>query len=301
MKPKIKSTVSLCLVFPLITSFVWLAGFADTVAPQMPYDDIVYFNHNYPVQHNSQQIITPAGSPEVYGPIPIEEFLASDRAALMDPEERRVMEEKLQKMKKYDEEKVTLEIVDFTFEPIQKAEGPVLSFKENYDSVVYISEVLRFYEITLEGLEDRASAIVRGRLGDDAMIACDPRDESPRYNVVSLEILDVYKGNLKIGETIKIIEPYYIKDRILWARGNYLPSRPNQEYIFFLGNQAINPSAEEAKGAHFIMHYERGRYLVPEEDRYRAGSYSREELSLGELDTELYMNLYQDVINTYLQ
>lgn len=168
---------------------------------------------------------------------------------------------------------------------------------KDYDKVKHITGALLFYETTLEGLEERAYTIVKGRLGDDAMNVYDTRDGFPMYTSVSLEISDVYKGELKREETIKIIEPYCVENRILWSFGNYLTSKPNQEYIFFLGDQ----STELAPGVHFVIHQERGRYLVPNDDQLSAESYSREELSLGELDDELYISLYQDVIDAYMK
>jgi len=179
----------------------------------------------------------------------------------------------------------------------------------HYESVQYASMSLRYFETTLKGLEDRSSNVVKGRLGDDAKTAYATwggLSPFPVYSVVSLKITDVILGNLKVGEVIKIIEPYYIDNRVLWTYSNYLPSIANREYIFFLGNQAIDKAPKGCEYAYFVIHDERGRYLVPSEERDSTGhlsanDYKREDLSLGEMNIDLYMQLYQDVIDAYIK
>ena len=178
----------------------------------------------------------------------------------------------------------------------------------DYDEVQHISQVLLYYETTLDGLESRAANIVRGRIsGDSEMIFSRSNNingrPSPLYSVISLDLTEVIKGELVAGETIRIIEPFYIDNRILYTRGNYLPSREGQEYVFYLHTPA--PESDSASlgivGAHFVLHQDRGRYLVPSESQLEAGSFTREELSLGEKDTDIYMNLYQEVIDAYMK
>ena len=175
-----------------------------------------------------------------------------------------------------------------------------------YDKVQYIEPTVLYYANTLEGLQEKSYNIVKGRLGDDSSTVTALLGRgmpTPVYSIVSLDVVEVIKGDLKGGQEIKIIEPYYISNRILWTMGNYLPSKANQEYIFFL-DYPIDESEgapEGCVGAYFVLHEERGRYLVPSADRSLADGFTREELSLGEKNTDLYMTLYNEVINTYLR
>ncbi|MEL7623726.1 MAG: hypothetical protein AAGU12_09065 [Clostridiales bacterium] len=179
-----------------------------------------------------------------------------------------------------------------------------------YDSIEYTNPVLAYYETTLDGLESRASNIVRGVVSNDArnVLHYFPGiDPIPLYSAITFEVLEVIQGDgdVKAGDIMTILEPYYIIDRILVTRGNYLPSTPHQEYIFFLGNR-VPDTLEEGygpqgyEGAHFVIHCERGRYLVPNGEVPNIKAYSNKELSLGEQDTELYRSLYQEVVDAYL-
>ena len=180
---------------------------------------------------------------------------------------------------------------------------------KGYFKVSYLSGTLAFFDITLDDIERRAVCIVAGRVYSDAETVFSIKSDvsldygRPLYSVVSLEITKVIKGDLKEGEIIKIIEPYYITGNTLFTFGNYLPSKPEQEYIFFLGKQRErSPSLpERAIGAHSVINLERGRYLVPSDRRSDLHKYSRSDLSLGKLDIDIYMQIYQDVVDAYLK
>ncbi len=187
---------------------------------------------------------------------------------------------------------------------IAKCAGLPGSNQEGYGRVEYRSPCLAYYETTLEGLEFRASNIVKGVLEDDSRTVYSTRNRSapqPMYSAVTLEILEVIKGDLKMGDRITIIEPFYIEDCVLVTSSNYLPSKPNQEYFFYLGNQITDLGPEGYEGAHFIIHGERGRYLVPSDEKLSVQEYSRKDLSLGGQDNGLYLELYQEVVNAYMK
>jgi hypothetical protein len=59
-------------------------------------------------------------------------------------------------------------------------------------------------------------------------------------------------------------------------------------------------ATESFDGAHFVVHGERGRFLVPDSSAVDIHSFSRTDLSLGEQDTSLYMSLWQEVIDAYM-
>ena len=169
--------------------------------------------------------------------------------------------------------------------------------QERYDEVIYTSASNR-YARAFDDLVNRSNNIVRGRIADDSKIVFQTHIG---HNLVSLEILEVIKGDLKVGDTINILEPYFIRDRVLRTWADYMPSIPNQEYIFSL-TDPTDDMPEGYEGAYFVSHGERGRYLVLSNARASIQEFSREDLSLGEnANIDLYMSLYQDVINAYMR
>lgn len=161
-----------------------------------------------------------------------------------------------------------------------------------------------YFVTTLAELEDRASHVIMGRVKNDSFTAYSSKDRAIA-NAVSIEVIDVIKGNIVTGSVIKILEPYFIKNYVLFSYGNYLPSKANREYFFFLGEQIIGtsdrPAPEGCDEAYWVTHGERGRYLVPENGRLDAKRYSRNALSLGEKSIDIYMRFYQSVIDNYIK
>ena len=75
---------------------------------------------------------------------------------------------------------------------------------DNFNEVVYESGGSRIYiEPTLEALDGFSQTVVRGRMGDDARILY-TQQNLPSANMASLEILEVFSGNLNVGETIRM-------------------------------------------------------------------------------------------------
>ena len=167
-------------------------------------------------------------------------------------------------------------------------------------------------------LEGRMSTpyIVRGRMGNDARIIY-TEEGFPSVNMVSLEVLEVFNGELGVGETIRIVEQYFIEDGVLFTRDNYLPSIPYQEYIFFFGPHIPRRAALE--GAFWVSDGDRGRYPIPGADgRGRALSitqylgddgrfcastqnFSSAVFGLGSYaDVDIYMQLWEDVMNEFV-
>jgi len=156
---------------------------------------------------------------------------------------------------------------------------------------------------TLAELEERASNVIRGRVNRDSFIAYSTQGRE-LANAVTVEIVDVIKGDIEVGSVIRILEPYFIRSFILYTYDNYLPSKANREYFFFLGRQFIGtddrPAPEGCEGAYWVTHGERGRYLVPKGNKLDAMSYSRSALSLGKKSIDVYMRFYQSVIDNYI-
>lgn len=178
-----------------------------------------------------------------------------------------------------------------------------------YYNVSYISGSLAYFDESFKAVEERARSVVVGRVLNDAKTifsvqnSLTPDYGRPLFNVVSLEITRVIKGDFSVGDTIRITEPYYINGGTLVTFGNYLPSKPNHEYVYFLGRQQGESLSlpEGVVGAYHVDNLERGRYLVPNDNRSNANDFTRSELSLGRLDTDIYLQMYQDVINAYIK
>ena len=151
---------------------------------------------------------------------------------------------------------------------------------------------------TLEDLEEMSANIVRGRMGDDARILF---QTVVGHNFVSLEILEIIKGELNIGDIITIVEPYQIDDGVFFTSSNYMPSFPHQEYFFFLSDQIDYENIpKQYYGAFWVLHGEKGRFPVPS-NIADTQSLNAVEFGLSYLvDNELYMRLWQKVINAYI-
>ena len=164
----------------------------------------------------------------------------------------------------------------------------------------------------LEELMYDVPNIVRGRIGNDPTIVYQYNGDFrfPTHNKVSLEIIEVMRGDLQVGETIHILEPYRIEDGVLFSATNYMPSLPYHEYFFFLGYQLteIRPSGnlrpDSFIGAYFVWNGEFGRFRVPDSTMMRThgeAAFNEAELSLGRrADTDLYMKLWQQVVDAYM-
>ena len=118
--------------------------------------------------------------------------------------------------------------------------------------------------------------------------------------MVSLEILEVFKGDIQIGETISLLEPYYIIEGVLYTHSNYMPSFAYQEYIFFLSRQIIDWGLEEWQGAFPILNGTHGRFRIPNDITARQ-DFSIEYFSMGRTEIfDAYMNLWQEVMDAFM-
>lgn len=199
---------------------------------------------------------------------------------------------------------------------------------QSFSDMVFAPASRLFYETTLQGLSARTTHIVRGRMGDDARISLGFSDhEPPRLstgsNLVSFEILEVLYGDLVVGDTITLVEPYYIVpfdileanrfnvegmdrsgDGVFFTYVNYLPSIPHQEYIFFLTppfSDDIPGIREELLGGFPVVHGERSRFRIPADTRARVEGFDAVELSLSPyVNFDSYMQLWQEVMDAFV-
>ena len=165
---------------------------------------------------------------------------------------------------------------------------------------------------TVQELQIWSDNIVRGRILNDARIVWEHPDWG--HNFVSLEILEVIKGDIGVGDIITLVESYYILDGVLITYSNYLPSIPYQEYFFFLTEQITAPSPEMYVGAFWLAQSYRSRFHIPnsradisrlrhnEESLILATTYISN-LPLEEAIltiSDIYMSLWQEVIGAYM-
>lgn len=173
---------------------------------------------------------------------------------------------------------------------------------------------------TFEELELWSENIVRGRILNDARMVfqfnsiSQPTVPTMGHNFVSLEILEVFKGDLSVGDIITLAEPYRIINGVLITPSNYLPSIPYQEYFFFLSEQRTNPEPADHYGIFWLEHDYRSRFHIPN-NRADIAMLSRNAESLVLATTyisrlpmeraiftanETYVRLWQDVIEAYM-
>jgi len=168
---------------------------------------------------------------------------------------------------------------------------------------------------TLEGRMPSPN-IVRGRMGNDARIIY-TEDGFPSVNMVSLEVLEVIKGELSVGETIRIVEQYLIRGGVLFSRDDYLPSIPYQEYIFFLETHRTEPTLCGSISAFWVIDGERARFPIPigrgraasltyylgEDGRFCASTQNFNSAIFGlgsHANIDIYMQLWEDVMNEFV-
>jgi len=184
----------------------------------------------------------------------------------------------------------------------------------SFDEIIFApASQLRPLFTTLDELKSETPNVVRGRLLNDAEIifqfndAFRPNHPTAGHNAVSLEIIEVFQGNLVAGEVVRILEPYVIRDRTLQTFADYLPSIPYQEYIFFLGNQLADTASEYVppgyESSFFVREAYRGRYRVLNNNinALEAQNFDMNELSLGNYaDSNEYMSLWQEVMSAFM-
>ena len=189
-----------------------------------------------------------------------------------------------------------------------------------FDYIAYGAGSVLFYETTLEGLEFRATNIVIGRMKDDSTMWLQFSEEFGHLlignNIVSIEITEVIEGDLTVGEIIRIGEPYHIHEGTLFAWGNYMPSIPGQEYVFFLDAQVTASRIPEHMGVFAAIHADRSRFPVPgnfcretirryldENGRFNADlqDFTSPIFGLGtHANVEVYSSIWEEVMNTYI-
>ena len=165
---------------------------------------------------------------------------------------------------------------------------------------------------TLTELLDR-DVIIQGIIVDDA--EAHPDSEETQVTVTITKVFQdnakgLFFGKLQEGDTIKLVEPYYVTGDWFWKQlmvdDGIMPSAAGKEYVFFL--QCIAPTDDP-------YYYTNGifcRYpaidaagLSPKEITSKVDSMSIQDLylrpNISNLENTMYRELYERVIWMYMQ
>ena len=123
------------------------------------------------------------------------------------------------------------------------------------------------------------------------------------YTISTMEVTQVYKGSLSVGDKIPYAEEYYTYEQsgedTLFYTNNYYPSDTGREYLFFMGRLPKKENSTISE-VYYPEGYELARYpIVRKGARSASESYSYSQLNLGH-DSELYREIFSDVIDKYM-
>ena len=164
----------------------------------------------------------------------------------------------------------------------------------------------------LQDLEVNSDVIIKARvLPDSVNETFETQGGLTYYGITytSLEVTNVFSGNVNIGDKLMITEEYYYVDELtvrnIFHTENYGPSSAGQEYIFFLQKYPDNKS--EFTGMYFPLGVEKGRYpILKKQGSFSRGqsiitidNFSNEELNLGAEDSKKYREIFEDVMQKY--
>lgn len=158
---------------------------------------------------------------------------------------------------------------------------------------------------TLLELEELSEYVVQGTLLENAkQIVYRPDSVTPSDGVTisSFEISKVFKGSLKEGQTISLMENYWTKEEedggVVQIQIGYGPSEPNKEYLLFLRKE--KESNKLLAGYYHPAGLERGRYPILDTDLGEV-DFTQLGFELVGMEEEQYASLYKEVWNKYLR
>jgi hypothetical protein len=193
--------------------------------------------------------------------------------------------------------------------------GPETSISSDqikFDEIVYDENFdFAYSDTNLIDLENRADYIVKAvvKSGSENILRYVPSQESRQpysgNNITPLLIKEVYKGDLKSGDEIRVVEPYFYFEHLgkqyLRTMYNYMPSNVEGEYIFFLTSPFDSSTHPEYNGVYWLTELEKSRYPLFDASSAGVESFSNAELSLGELATEGYQAYHEEYMDIYAE
>lgn len=171
-----------------------------------------------------------------------------------------------------------------------------------------MSGLEQIFEVSnLSDLEEHTDCIVKGAFYGDSREDLQLGSQDQVYfgnTITSFKIIEVYKGDLKPGDSIEIVEPYYIdKEGNLQIQFNGLPSLKEQEYLLFLCKDKVHGRFEGMYGS---LLYETGRYPVIDANTrtLSTGNIPTEKLGIDHEAkreyVDFYKMMYEAVIKKYM-
>lgn len=154
---------------------------------------------------------------------------------------------------------------------------------------------------TLKDVETRSEIIVSGKIIDNGVEKVSQKPETVAYafTIYSFQISKVYKGNLKSGDVIKLLEQHYLdNDNIIYYKNNYLPSDYGKEYLFFLYKTSDSSPAE---GGYYPAYSEYGRYPMINPLDKNIDDYTKSELGIGVENAAYYKAIFTEIMGKYMR
>ena len=186
-------------------------------------------------------------------------------------------------------------------------------FSHYYKKIVYVPALASYYNMPNDiiDLETASDTVILARVLPNSVNVVEKLPDgtyAPGYTRTELEVLQVFAGDVTIGDLLTITESYCIietlSEKQIHHRSNYGPSIVGQEYIFFLKKHTDDGS--EFFGMYTPFGIDRGRYPVFKEllssdpSNYRSvNDYTNRELNLGDENSAVYREIFKDVVDQY--
>ncbi len=139
----------------------------------------------------------------------------------------------------------------------------------------------------INDVEDMAQCIVKAKV-----LESENMPEGGVYTETDIEITDVYKGNLNVGDIVTIVEAYCTTEVGTEMRTDgYSASTPGKEYIFYLGTQ-FDDGTYNVSGTVF------GRYPLDDTQALNE-EVDTIEANIIEECVPVYRQIKEDVMNKY--
>jgi hypothetical protein len=134
---------------------------------------------------------------------------------------------------------------------------------ESTMSAQLINDASNFQE-----LEDVSDVIIKAKVLNGKQNIITDIDEFGNdlfgFTKTKIEVLESFKGNAKINDTLTIMEGYFSRDltvgKEIITLSSYKPAKVGKEYVFYLIK--YNKSDEKLKGMYYLPNCEKGKYPV---------------------------------------
>lgn len=187
-----------------------------------------------------------------------------------------------------------------------EAKRPVINenYYADYEAVYLGNSMDSTFVASLDYLEKWSEYIFTGYLLEEGKPDLQKIPDSDYVilgvTIHTLVVTDVIRGPLKKGDEIPYIEPYYVDDvsgkDTLYCIGNYSPSIPGKEYLFFTEKHDTDRYA----GMYAPLGIEYGRYpMLMQNQKSSIDSLTNREMNIGTLDSTQYKKVLTDVVNKY--